>query len=198
MTVPASWGGGAQASVDPGILTTVALACRDSERLRFSYTAADGQRTDRHVEPHRMVLLGRRWYLVAYDVARHDWRSFRADRLTAPRGTGMPFRPRTLPAADRPLLSSGPASPTSLPRTTWRPSCRPTAVDVRQRIGQWCTVEDIDATHCRVRMTGDSLDLARHGAGHDRRGLPGGLPAGTARPGARLGPPVQPRPGHER
>ena len=51
MTVPASWGGGAQASVDPGILTSVALACRDSERLRFSYIAAAGQRTERHVEP---------------------------------------------------------------------------------------------------------------------------------------------------
>src|SRR5258708_6453038 len=46
MTVPASWGGGVQESVDPGILTTVALACRDSERLRFSYTAAGGQETD--------------------------------------------------------------------------------------------------------------------------------------------------------
>ena len=40
MTVPASWGGAAQATVDPGILTTAALACRDSERIRFSYTAA--------------------------------------------------------------------------------------------------------------------------------------------------------------
>src|SRR5208283_3817966 len=51
MTVPASWGGEAGPSADPHALTTVALACRDSERLRFSYTAADGQRTDRHVEP---------------------------------------------------------------------------------------------------------------------------------------------------
>src|ERR1035441_7201009 len=99
MTVPASWGSAAQASVDPGILTTVALACRDSERLRFSYTAADGQHTGRHVEPHRLVLLGHRWYLAGYDLGRHDWRSFRLDRLTAPRGTGTRFRPRKLPAA---------------------------------------------------------------------------------------------------
>src|ERR1700687_5590800 len=54
MTVPASWGSAAQASVDPGILTAVALACRDCERLRFSYTAADGEHTSRHVEPHRL------------------------------------------------------------------------------------------------------------------------------------------------
>jgi predicted DNA-binding transcriptional regulator YafY len=157
MTVPASWGGGAQASVDPGILTTVALACRDSERLRFSYTAADGQRTDRHVEPHRMVLLGRRWYLVAYDVTRHDWRSFRADRLTAPRGTGMAFRPRTLPAADAAaFVRAGVTNVT--PTYDVEAVVQAPAVDVRQRIGQWCTVEDIDATRCRVRMTGDSLD----------------------------------------
>jgi predicted DNA-binding transcriptional regulator YafY len=157
MTVPASWGGGAQASVDPGILTTVALACRDSERLRFSYTAADGQHTERHVEPHRMVLLGRRWYLVAYDLTRHDWRSFRVDRLTAPRGTGIPFRPRTLPAADAAAFVR--AGVTNLtPTYDVEALVEAPAVDVRQRIGQWCTVEDVGATRCRVRMTGDSLD----------------------------------------
>ena len=157
MTVPASWGSGAQASVDPGILTSVALACRDSERLRFSYTAAAGQRTERHVEPNRMVLLGRRWYLVGYDLTRQDWRSFRLDRLTAPRGTGIPFRPRTLPAADaaafvRAGLDNAFAS--------WDVEVviEAPATDVRQRIGRWCTVEDIGATRCRVRMTGDSLD----------------------------------------
>src|SRR6202167_3783718 len=100
MTVPASWGNAAQPTVDPGILTTVALACRDSERLRFSYTAADGQHSTRHVEPHRLVLLGRRWYLVGYDLTRHDWRSFRLDRLAAPDGTGTRLRPRELPATD--------------------------------------------------------------------------------------------------
>ena len=157
MTVPASWGGRPQASVDPGILTTVALACRDSERLRFSYTAADGQRTGRHAEPHRMVLLGRRWYLVAYDLTRHDWRSFRVDRLTAPRGTGIPFRPRALPAADAAAFVR--AGVTSvMPTYDVEAVVEAPAQDVRQRIGQWCTVEDAGATRCRVRMTVDSLD----------------------------------------
>jgi predicted DNA-binding transcriptional regulator YafY len=71
--------------VDAGTLTAVAQACRDEERLRFSYTARGGEQTDRHVEPHRLVSLGRRWYLVAYDLTRHDWRSFRLDRLEDPR-----------------------------------------------------------------------------------------------------------------
>ena len=99
-TVPASWGNSPQAAVDPAILTTTAMACRDAERLRFSYTAASGEQTDRHVEPYRLVLLGRRWYLVGYDLTRQDWRSFRLDRLAGPRGTGARFRPRELPAAD--------------------------------------------------------------------------------------------------
>ncbi|MCW2906665.1 MAG: transcriptional regulator [Actinomycetia bacterium] len=157
MTVPASWGGGAQASVNPGILTTVALACRDSERLRFSYTAAAGQHTGRHVEPHRMVLLGHRWYLVGYDLTRHDWRSFRVDRLTAPHGTGIPFRPRTLPAADAAAYVRAGLNNFVGPHDVEVLVEAPAAA-ISQRIGRWCTVEDAGASRCRVRMTSDSLD----------------------------------------
>lgn len=157
MTVPASWGSPAQARMDPGVLTTLALACRDSERLRFSYTAAGGQHTTRHVEPHRLVLLGRRWYLVCYDLTRQSWRTFRLDRLSEPRGTGARFRPRELPAGDaaafvRASIGSVLASYDieviiGAPATT-----------VRERIGRWSTVEDLGAARCRVRMTTDSLD----------------------------------------
>src|SRR5205814_1335816 len=73
---------------------------RRVERLRFSYTVQSGEQTHRHVEPHRLVSLGRRWYLVAYDLQRQDWRSFRLDRLAQPRNTGARFTPRTLPAKD--------------------------------------------------------------------------------------------------
>jgi predicted DNA-binding transcriptional regulator YafY len=143
--------------VDPDILTTVALACRDSERVRFSYTSAAGQPTDRHVEPHRMVLLGHRWYLVGYDLTRHDWRSFRVDRLTAPRGTGTPFRPRTLPAADAAaFVRAGVGN--VIATYDIEVLVEAPGAEVRQRIGRWSTVEEISATRCRVRMTGDSLD----------------------------------------
>jgi predicted DNA-binding transcriptional regulator YafY len=157
MTVPATWGGAAQPTVDPGILTAVALACRDSERLRFSYTAADGQRSSRHVEPHRMVLLGRRWYLAGYDLGRHDWRSFRLDRLTAPRGTGTRFRPRKLPAADAAAFVRAGLDSVSAGYDV-EVLIQAPASAVRQRIGRWAAVEDIDATRCRVRMTADSLE----------------------------------------
>src|SRR6202789_477064 len=100
MTVPAAWDGSARYALDPAVLTTIALACRDAERIRFGYTAADGTASARHVEPHRMVSLGRRWYLVGYDLDRQAWRSFRLDRLNEPAGTGARFRPRELPAED--------------------------------------------------------------------------------------------------
>ncbi|WP_329100328.1 YafY family transcriptional regulator [Micromonospora sp. NBC_01699] len=157
MTLSAGWDSPARPGVDPGVLTSVALACRDSEHLRFSYTAASGQHTDRHVEPHRLVSLGRRWYLVAYDLTRHHWRSFRVDRLTAPHGTGSRFRPRDLPAADAAEFVR--SSLGNLPQQ-YRVEVLvdAPAAAVRERIGQWSTVEEIDAEHCRVRMTADSLD----------------------------------------
>src|ERR1700683_5079893 len=99
MTVPASWGGGARVSADPGVLTGGAGSGRDTERLRFSYAAANGQQTTRHVEPHRLVSLSRRWYLVGYDLDRHDWRSYRIDRLPGPEGTRARVRAREVPAA---------------------------------------------------------------------------------------------------
>jgi predicted DNA-binding transcriptional regulator YafY len=157
MTVAAGWGSPAGADVDPNVLTALALACRDSERLRFSYTAGDGRQTSRHVEPHRLVCLGRRWYLVGYDLLRHDWRTFRVDRLAAPHGTGSRFRPRDLPAADAAEFVR--AGLDNLPRPYQvEVLVNAPAATVRARIGRWGTVEDVDGEHCQVRMTTDSLD----------------------------------------
>ncbi len=154
-TVPGVWSAGP--TVDSGVLTTVAQACRDEERLRFRYTARDGEATARHVEPHRLVSLGRRWYLVAYDLVRHDWRSFRLDRLTAPAGTAERFRPRALPAEDPvAFVRSGiDGTPT---QHTVRAVVHAPAERVRERVGQWATIEDLDDERCCLRMTADSLD----------------------------------------
>lgn len=81
-------------------LTTLARSSRDNERLRFAYRTYSGAAGDRHVEPHHVVPLRRRWYLVAWDLDRTDWRTFRLDRITEPRPTGRRFDPRTLPAPD--------------------------------------------------------------------------------------------------
>ncbi|MEU8795661.1 YafY family protein [Streptomyces sp. NPDC048643] len=87
-------------AVDPGVLTDLANACRDSERLRFEYRDHEGSSTRRTVEPYRLVCTERRWYLVAWDVDRDDWRTFRADRVTPRPPHGPRFPPRTPPAED--------------------------------------------------------------------------------------------------
>ncbi|MFK0019195.1 helix-turn-helix transcriptional regulator [Streptomyces sp. NPDC090798] len=87
-------------AVDPGVLTELANACRDGERLRFEYRDHGGSPTRRTVEPHRLVCTERRWYLVAWDVDRDDWRTFRADRITPRPPHGPRFTPRTPPAED--------------------------------------------------------------------------------------------------
>lgn len=84
-------------SVDPGTLTTMASAVAGPERLRFAYRAGDGVRSRRLVEPYRLVSTGSRWYLVAYDLEREDWRTFRVDRVGEAFATGARFVARQLP-----------------------------------------------------------------------------------------------------
>ena len=160
VTVPGDWSG-AGPTVPPEVLITVALTCRDSERLEFGYTARGGERTERQVEPHRLVPLGRRWYLVAYDLTRHDWRSFRLDRLTRPHSTGARFRPRKLPGGDAAAFVRAGIADAPAPWVVEALVEAPAAV-VRERVGRWCTVTDLPGSggpaRCRIRMTADTLD----------------------------------------
>jgi predicted DNA-binding transcriptional regulator YafY len=86
-------------TVDAELLAQIALCCRDAEQLRFRYSAADGATTRRTTEPHRLVSAGRRWYLVAWDTLRSDWRTFRVDRIDQAAAIGVRFRPRELPGS---------------------------------------------------------------------------------------------------
>ena len=87
-------------TVDPETLTTIAGACRDQVRLRFTYRSHDGTATRRLVEPHRLVHTGRRWYLAAWDCDREDWRSLRVDRIGSRPSTDRRFEPREPPYGD--------------------------------------------------------------------------------------------------
>jgi predicted DNA-binding transcriptional regulator YafY len=87
-------------TVDPEVLTAIAGACRDHQRLRFDYRDHDGSASVRTVEPHRLVHDRGRWYLVAWDVDRQDWRTFRADRVQPRTPTGPRFAPRDPPGGD--------------------------------------------------------------------------------------------------
>lgn len=88
------------ATVDPQSLTLLAAAIANHERVRFGYIAREDSESERYVEPHRLVAAGRRWYLVAFDNDRADWRLFRVDRVRDPKPTGQRTPPRALPAAD--------------------------------------------------------------------------------------------------
>jgi predicted DNA-binding transcriptional regulator YafY len=153
-TVPAVWSTGP--TVDAGVLTTVAQACRDEVRLRFSYLAHRAERTVRFVEPHRLVSLGRRWYLVAYDLTRHDWRSFRLDRLDDPERTNERFRPRDLPGGDPVAFVRAGIDAIPTPYTVEAIVHAP-AEQVRAQVGQWATIEEDGDDRCRLRMTTVSL-----------------------------------------
>ncbi|MFJ6542269.1 helix-turn-helix transcriptional regulator [Streptomyces sp. NPDC091385] len=89
--------GGSGPSIAPETLTTLASAVTGRERLRFAYRAGDGGESHRLTEPYRLVSTGTRWYLVAYDLEREDWRTFRVDRVSEPFATGARFTPRDLP-----------------------------------------------------------------------------------------------------
>lgn len=95
-TVPLAGPGQA---IDADVITTIARACRNSERITFGYRSRDGGHTRRLVEPHRLVQAGYRWYLVARDIDADDWRTFRADRIDGPQLTGVRFVPRDPPDA---------------------------------------------------------------------------------------------------
>jgi predicted DNA-binding transcriptional regulator YafY len=85
-------------AVDADLLAQLALSCRDSERIRFGYTAATGQESTRSAEPHLLVTHGRRWYLLAWDLHRDDWRTFRLDRISSLLQTRVRFPARDLSA----------------------------------------------------------------------------------------------------
>ncbi|MGX6602301.1 helix-turn-helix transcriptional regulator [Micromonosporaceae bacterium Da 78-11] len=154
VSTPGVLGGGP--ALDATVLTTIAVACRGEERLRFGYTPREGETADRHVEPRRLVSLGRRWYLIAWDLDRTDWRSFRVDRLTGPALTGARFRPREIPGGDPVAwLRSRIAAIPNRHDVSVLLSTSPETV--RAFVGQWGTVEAVGATGSRLRMSVDDL-----------------------------------------
>jgi predicted DNA-binding transcriptional regulator YafY len=84
-------------AVDARALTTIAAACRDHLQLRFGYQGHDGRSSHRDLEPAGLVHTGARWYLVAWDLVRADWRTFRVDRIASKVTTGATFFPRPPP-----------------------------------------------------------------------------------------------------
>jgi predicted DNA-binding transcriptional regulator YafY len=77
---------------DPDVLTVLGSAASNQERVRMQYERRDGEEAPRHVEPRQLINTQGRWYLLAFDIERDGWRTFRADRISSPRPTGAPAR----------------------------------------------------------------------------------------------------------
>ncbi len=145
-------------TVEPRHLTAIAAACRDSECLRFEYRSREGAATKREVEPHSLVNLGRRWYLVGWDRRRDDWRTFRVDRLSRPAATGRRFTARTLPVKDAAAyveqsISGAPS------RYEARVTVHAPAAEIAKRL-RWTagSLEPLDARRCEYRTSDDDLE----------------------------------------
>ncbi|MYW69619.1 WYL domain-containing protein [Streptomyces sp. SID8379] len=157
-TVPMLRGAGA-AAVDPGVLSELAAACRDMERLRFAYVGHGGEESRRTVEPLRLVCSERRWYLVAWDVERDDWRTFRADRITPRPPHGPRFQPRTPPADDLAAYVSRGVSTRAYATEAVVRLLVPVE-EARQRISPTAGVLEADGEHsCLLRTGAVSLDV---------------------------------------
>ncbi|MFE4701098.1 helix-turn-helix transcriptional regulator [Streptomyces sp. NPDC056738] len=156
-TTPLTSGDGA--SIAPETLTVMASAIAGTERLRFAYRSGDGTPSRRLTEPYRLVSTGRRWYLVAYDVDRDDWRTFRVDRVSEPFATGARFTPRELPTGNAAEFLR--QSMYGRQKTyTYEVTFAAPAEFVAARVPAWVGApEPIDERSCRLRASSsDSVE----------------------------------------
>ena len=144
-------------AVDPGQLTLFAAAIANHETVRFRYRSGD-EETRRLVEPHRLVAAGRRWYLVAHDTGRADWRTFRVDRISGAQPTGARVTPRQPPAADLAayvLDRLYDLAPTYRAVATLAASAEEIAPRLGAAQGE---LEPLGPDSCRLRSHADTLD----------------------------------------
>ncbi|MFB4320520.1 helix-turn-helix transcriptional regulator [Actinomadura sp. 21ATH] len=166
-TVSVAAGGPA---VDAAALTVIAAAVRDHERLRFDYRGHDGTASVRTAEPHRLVYTGRRWYLLAWDCDRADWRTFRADRISPRTPNGPRFVPREPPeggAGEHVVRGAG--------SRAWRYPARVRLEASAEAVAERLTpaaglLRAVDERTCELETGGDSL--------HALAGFLGGLGVG--------------------
>jgi predicted DNA-binding transcriptional regulator YafY len=145
-------------TVDATMLAVIAGACRDRERLKFQYRDRDGAGSQRTTEPSGLVHTGRRWYLVAWDVGREDWRTFRVDRIEGKVAPGTRFIPRDPP--DRNLATYVSRSVSSAPyalhaRIVLHAPLEVVAERVSPAMGR---LDAIDAGSCELHAGANSLD----------------------------------------
>ncbi|UGT61119.1 helix-turn-helix transcriptional regulator [Nocardia asteroides] len=149
--------GGGRNPVDPELLMTLARACRDEVEAGFEYPSKDGVGR-RRVEPYRLVASDRRWYLLAYDLDRADWRTFRVDRMAEVAARTWRFRPRPDAPDAAAFVQEGVAS--RVYRRQARFLVRAPAATVRTQVSaNAAMVVEVDATTCEIHSGADNLDV---------------------------------------
>lgn len=176
---------GPAAQVSAEVLLTLARACREAVRVRFRYAARDGGQTNRTVEPVQMITTGQRWYLMAYDVDRDDWRTFRLDRMDEVETTTWRFRLREHPDPAQYVQNAVTAAPYRyVARVRLRASAEEVGVQIPPQVGR---VEEDQDGWCLLIAGADDLEwLAVHVArlGYDAQVLE---PVALRDAAARLG-----------
>ena len=146
-------------TVDPAMLTELARLAREHFRLRFDYSDRRDTATKRHVEPYRIVNAGQRWYLVAWDLDRSDWRTFRVDRIREGMSPAARVTPRELSDAEvEALIARG--VPPEARRHQARVLVHAPAAELAERIGPWAgTITAVDDRSSFLETGADSLEM---------------------------------------
>lgn len=150
-------------TVDSSVLSELARLARERFTLRFDYSDRREQASQRRVEPYRIVSAGTRWYLVAWDLERDAWRTFRVDRMRPGLSPGARFTPRELTDDEvQALVSRG--IPPEARQHQARILVRCPAAELAERIGPWVgTITAIDSHSCMLDTGADNLEML---AGH--------------------------------
>jgi predicted DNA-binding transcriptional regulator YafY len=144
--------------VEGKLLAFIAATARDREIMRFRYSDFSRTGTERRVEPYRLVNWGRRWYLVAFDLERADWRTFRVDRIAEPRSIGHRFALRALPADDIAAYVAANTRQVQM-KVRGRVIVHAPAQEVAARMGSWSgSIEPQGPDRCLMQLGGRSVD----------------------------------------
>lgn len=140
------------------LLTRIASACRDHMRIKMSYRDRDGKASSRTIEPLRLAHTGSRWYLVAWDTQREDWRTFRVDRVERLHSVGPQFVPRKFPGDIAAYVSQSIRHGSYRYRMKLR--LQGAFEDLSRTVPRWCgQLEPAGADACTLSMGADSPEM---------------------------------------
>ena len=160
-TVPLHTQHSAAEPVDPQVLVVFAQGCRDRERVAFDYRDARGMASSRRVEPANLVSVGNRYYLVAYDLDRADWRSFRVDRAENAQPRALRFASREIPGGDAAQFVRAGLRGSGHPQVSARVHASP--AELAPLVGRWFEIQPLDEHSCMLRSENADLRWAAFG-----------------------------------